>query len=261
MKPNLTRRGVTFLEIMVVVVIMGILVAVALPSMRGPAERTALRTSARDFVAAGLSARQTAIVERHNTFLLLHPKDRTWRIHLTPPMEKRYTWAKQEREPTLADEILRSLPQYIDFKQVRHGDEKLELGEDEIELTFYPNGSCSGMAIEVGNTRNRSLTVEFDEATGRPEVYAGEPKTMAAKLREQGIDPAAYGLQEDAVAAKGTDAGSGFKRTAGMNEDERVKYYEDAVQRMISRSRNKYESDKNGAGAAYAGAAAWGGRK
>jgi hypothetical protein len=103
--------------------------------------------------------------------------------------------------------------------------------------------------------------VDFEQATGRPEIYQGEPKSMAQKLKEQGIDPTKYGLQDNALAdAPGTRPGEGFYRASGMNEDERVKFYQDAAERMIQRSRNKYYSSatEGGIGAYYSEAARWG---
>lgn len=249
MRINGVRRGVTFLEIMVVVVIFGILFAIALPNMSGPRERTALRGAARSLASGGLLARQMAITTGERTYLLFDIKNNQWRIA--------YMTEEQEQAQRLRDDLGRTqderdviLPTRVSFKNVKSGAGE-DITEETASITFYPNGSSSGLAVELANTRGRSLTIDFERSTARPEVYEGEPKSMAQKLRDKGLNPEDFGLEDDTVFAAAGSEDSGFSRTAGWDEEERVSAYKDAVERMLERSRQRYDMNQAGGPQAY----------
>jgi prepilin-type N-terminal cleavage/methylation domain-containing protein len=258
MTPKRLRRAVTFIEMMFVITIIGVLLAVALPNMTGSRDGAALRSASRDLLAAGLLARQQAIVSGEPTFLVLYPKENQWRIEFfDEAAEQDRRW--QDRRTRSSDERVRDLPTRIGFGKFRN-----DLGEitpeREVRLTFFPNGTSSGLAMQVQDRRGSTLVVDFDRGTGRPEVYAGEPKTFVAKLREQGFDPAEFGLFDDsAIDPAQARLGEGFKRVAGWNEEERVSAYKDAVERMLERSRRRHDIQEAGGPAAYyTEAARWG---
>jgi len=251
------QRGVTFLEMMVVVVILGILIAIAIPNMAGPRERAMLRGTARDLASAGLLARQTAMSQGWPTYLYVDKENGSWQLSLMPELDKRERREFRDGTPTLAEEKPRELHELMTINKVITDYEVLD-DDDRYILTFYPNGSSSGMAVMLENSREKSLTVDFEKVSGRPDVYPGEPKSFAQKMKEQGIDLAKYGLQDpDSADAAGTP-GEGFKRTAGMDSEERVQYYKDAAERMIKRSERKYWSDQQGAAQFYRDTMAWG---
>ncbi|MBI1290402.1 prepilin-type N-terminal cleavage/methylation domain-containing protein [bacterium] len=252
------RRAVTFIEVMFVVVIIGIVLAVAVPNMAGSRDSAALKGTVRDLVSGGLLARQMAVTTGEQTFLVFRPKDRTWRMEFfDASKEEDRRW--QDRRERTSDERDRPLERKVEFSKFQNDAGALEVRE-EIKLAFYPNGTCSGMAVQVKSDRGAGIVVDFDRATGRPEVYNGEPKSLATKLKEQGIDPTEFGLIDDtALVDAGSKAGEGFKKIAGWTEEERVGAYKDAVDKMLSRSRKQYDIQQAGGAAAfYAEAQKWG---
>lgn len=267
------RRGVTFLEIMVVLVIIGIIAAVAIPNLTGTRSRTELRTAARTLAAAGIQARQMAISYGEQTELIIDLEQEQWMIRFSPEDEdsregRRRSRMRTDREmqpgQTSAEQI-RELPQRVTFGEITTrsgGDERTSrrarAGDELRRLTFYPNGSSSGMAIQLRNDRERSLTVDFDPAGGRPEIYEGEPKTMAEKLREMGLNPEEYGIYDDQIAAgDGRTPGEGFTRI-GWSSQERADYYEGVAERLMRRAQTRYTEENDGPAAAYMEAGRWG---
>lgn len=282
---RLTRkRGVTFLEIMVVIVILGILAAVALPNMMGTRSRSALRTGARSIAAAGLQARQAAIAYGKETELIIDMENKTWMILLMPEDDDAPVNRGRRRAPTrsslrteremapgyTSEEQIRDLPQRVTFGEITTWSDEdnvrprttrrgvLSRSSDLRRLTFYPNGSSSGMAIQLVNDRDRSLTVDFDRSSGRPEIYEGEPKTLAQKLRDMGLNPADYGIiDESELASAGRQPGEGFYRI-GWSEEERVSHYQSVAGRLMRRAQVRHTEQNEGAAAAYNDARRWG---
>lgn len=260
MTPTRTRRGFTFLELMVVIAIMAVLIAFVVPNMAGPRERAALRSASRSLASAGLLARQLSISYGEETTLILRPQENEWQLEVTPrTLTTRSRRADKDKEPLTEEEAPQALPKQVTINSVKTNNVEESL-DGELRLTFFPNGSCSGMTIEVKNSREKSMTVDFERATGRPDVYIGPPKSLGTRLKEQGLNPETYGLVDDSplTADEGAEAGEGFTKV-GQTSDQRVEAYKDAVQRMLERSKTRYEVIKSGdAREYYAGADQWG---
>jgi prepilin-type N-terminal cleavage/methylation domain-containing protein len=257
------NRGVTFLEIMVVLVILGIMMALVLPNLSGPRAKMALKTGAKELAAAGIYARQRAIVSGQETYLIITPPEDeegfTWRIHTSPPDEDEdYERWLRDLEPQTSEEQPRELPERVDFDRIEVEYEEMDL-DDEQRLVFYPNGTCSGMAIQLKNNRDRSLTIDFERASAMPSVYTGEPKSLAQKLRDSGLNPADYGIYDDSIATTSRSTpGEGYYLSAGMTEEERVDYYKGIADRIAEKSQTQYRVKQEGPGVYYSEASRWG---
>lgn len=254
------RRGVTFLELMVVMMILGIMLAIVIPNLSGPRAKMALRTASRDMAAAGMLARHKAITQGEQTYFIVNGDDGTWRIHYSLPDERASSWRrrKEQFEPQTSEEQPRNLPETVSYKRIDVDHEEVPL-EDEYRMIFYPNGTCSGMAIQIVNSRDKTLTIDFEAQSGLPAVYQGKPKTFAEKLRESGLDPAKYGITEDGIAgAGGSRPGEGFYLSAGMSKEERINYYADISERIKAQAERQYRVKQDGVGVYYSEAARWG---
>lgn len=259
---NRHTRGVTFLEIMVVIVIIGIMAALVLPNLSGPRSKMALKSGAREIAAAGMYARQRAIVQGEPTYMIFTGEEDQWYIFVTPPEDddERYERAGGdfEPEPKQSEEQLRKIPDRVKIERIEKDYEEMNL-DDETWLTFYPNGTCTGLAVQLKNNRDKSLTIDFDQASGMPTVYPGQPKSLAAKLKENGLNPSDYGIIDDtALQDEGSRPGEGYYLSAGWNEEERVDYYKDAVDRMLERAQVRQRVEEEGVGVYYSEAARWG---
>ncbi|MEQ8820044.1 MAG: type II secretion system protein [Sumerlaeia bacterium] len=241
------QRAMTMIEIMLVVVILGILMAVALPKMSGTNERAALNTTARDIAKLAAIARQTAQSTQKQTALILDLEQRQWYLDLDYDPEKRRSYSRS-RDPIAADEEPQDLHQILEMSVLDEDNDPID--EDEIAIVFYPNGTSTGGRIFLKTTRReRKMTVEIEEATGRSEAYEGEPKSLAQRFADAGVDVSALpGLPgadevEGANAVETEDPRGGFRRVAGSSE-ERIGAYSSAVERILGKTQQKVEREK-----------------
>ncbi len=259
----LSRRGLTFVEVLLVLVIMLVLLGVALPNMSGPRDRMALRSAVRDLATGGMLARQMAVSYGEKTYLVIEPENNQWYLELSPDAaEVREQRARTHRRArrasdaqghqTMAEERTRDLPTRVEFVTLMRDGEELPL-RDKIRVVFHPNGMTSGIAIEVRNGRGDTSTVDFEPGMARPEIYAGSPRTQAERLRAMGLNPEDYGIPDDTMASAndGRAPGEGFYQAAGWSSEERVQAYRDAVDRMVDRSRTRHDAAEAGGPAAY----------
>ncbi len=261
-RATLNRRGLTFVEVLLVIVIMLVLLAVALPNMSGPRDRMALRSATRDLATGGMLARQMAISYGESTYLVIDPENNQWWLELSPDAaevrEQRERVHRRARRvsdaqghASTSEERIRDLPIRTEFVTLMQEGSELAL-RDKVRVTFYPNGMTDGIAIEVENGRGDSSTVEFEAGMTRPEIYAGSPRSPAERLRAMGLNPADYGIAETVSAEnEGRAPGEGFYQSAGWTSEERVAAYKDAVDRMVDRSRTRFEAQEAGGPAAY----------
>lgn len=137
-------RGVTLLEILVVLAIMGLLSAVVMP-MFGPGVSTAELKSAARQVASGLRlARSEAMATRRETFVTLDLEGR------------RFMVGTDKRE--------HPLPKDIELKLFTA---QKDLVNDKVgAIRFYPDGGSNGGRVTLG-AGERKFEVDVDWLTGR----------------------------------------------------------------------------------------------
>ncbi len=136
--------GFTLLELLVVLVIMGLVAALTLPTFGSGVSTTALKSAARD-VAAGLRlARGQAITQRVESTLELDVAGRAFRV---PP-----------------DPRVHALPPGIDLKLFTA---QRDLVNDQVgAVRFYPDGGSNGGRITLASGE-RKYEVDIDWLTGR----------------------------------------------------------------------------------------------
>lgn len=235
-RPPRHARAFTFLELMFVVVILGILLAVGLPRFSGTSRRAALQTTARDMARMAAYARQAAISAQAETHLVLDQENRRW-FYQGPASEEELERELRvdEDEPfeRTEEELARSLHRRVSFAEIAPPNGRAYGPTEIARVTFFPSGSCTGVTIVLKNDVDRAMTVEIEAATGRSIAYLGGPKTFAERLEELGVDPATFGIEraEDTEIAR--VPGEGFTRVGGA--DERASAYADAAARILGR--------------------------
>jgi general secretion pathway protein H len=136
--------GVTLLELLIVLMIMGMIAAFAMPTFSGGVSTTALKSAARE-VAAGLRlARGQAITQRAESTLELDVAARAFRV---PP-----------------DPRVHALPSGIDLKLFTA---QRDLVSDRVgAIRFFPDGGSNGGRITLA-AGERKYDVDIDWLTGR----------------------------------------------------------------------------------------------
>ena len=137
-------RGVTLLELLVVLTLMAFIVAIALPTFGDGVSTSALKSAARE-VAAGLRyARGQAIAQRTEALLVLDVAARTFTL---PP-----------------DVRVHRLPERIELKLFTAQN---DLVSDNVgAVRFFPDGGSTGGRITLA-AGERKYDVDIDWLTGR----------------------------------------------------------------------------------------------
>ncbi len=144
MSPLPQQRGVTLLELMIVLTIMAFVAAIVLPMIGGGVSTAELKSAARE-VAAGLRyARGQAIVQRGEAFLVIDVDARTFTL---PP-----------------DTRVHKLPDKIDIKLFTA--QRDLVGEKVGAIRFFPDGGSNGGRITLA-AGERKFDVDVDWLTGR----------------------------------------------------------------------------------------------
>lgn len=238
------RRGFTLLELMFIMAILGVLLAMTIPRLGGSAQRAALETTGRNMARLAEYARQVAVSQQSPTTLTIDPEAGQWWISLPFDGDDRFT-RRIIRRSRGADHValseeeeISTLHPRLTFREILVNGEAVKT-KDPVVVTFYPNGTSTGVQVIVENSRGRLLTIEVETATGRASAYRGEPKDFAMKLHEAGIDPGKFGLEAPVAAAEPTARDERFYRIGGA--EQREAYYRDAAERIMSRARANYE--------------------
>jgi general secretion pathway protein H len=144
MRSLVRQRGMTFLEILVVMALMALIAGVTLPMFGSGVSTSALRSSARQ-VAAGLrQARSEAVAQRHETFLVIDVAGRRFKVD------------RQGAEHRLPDGI--SIKLFTAQNDLVDGN----VGA----IRFFPDGGSNGGRVTLA-AGERKVDVDVDWLTGR----------------------------------------------------------------------------------------------
>jgi general secretion pathway protein H len=141
--------GFTLLELIVVLAIMGLGTALALPAARGPTVKASLNSAAAQLAGSLRLARAEAL--RTNT-------DQT----LTLDVQRHLFWSDGDPKPHAIDRSF----------QVAVEDDNLEWSGHERRVRFKPDGSATGGTIVFMNDASRAR-VSVDWLTGATALDAG----------------------------------------------------------------------------------------
>lgn len=138
------KAGFSLLELMIVLMLMGLIAAIAVPVFGGGVSTTRLKSAARE-VAAGLRmARNEAVANRREAVLTLDLAARTFRI---------------DRETKV-----HALPDDIELKLYTAQSDLVS--ENVGAVRFFPDGGSTGGRITIA-AGERKFDVDIDWLTGR----------------------------------------------------------------------------------------------
>ncbi|MBN1868653.1 GspH/FimT family pseudopilin [Candidatus Sumerlaeota bacterium] len=177
-------RGVTFIEIMVVLLILGVFSMVAIPSMRGFHRQGKLSAAVREFVLTARYARQQAVLRNHSTEISIDSKSDTYRFVAEPDERRTHATSRNNRSEM---EQVRKLggteKNRIHFATVEIGTDPFGRGESAW-LRFRKDGSASACTVVVADATGQCVTIVIAGATGAVRTYAGPPREETIEIPE-----------------------------------------------------------------------------
>ena len=175
------RLGFTFMELMLVVVILAALAAFTFPRLGGTYHRARLQQAARELAATLRQARYVAVIRGDASEVRLDPSGGRYQLGLInldaegEPIEEEEDPAELDRIGLTAEDLrIRSLPEDVYFILVDSAAPPSESG-GRPRVLFYPDGSAAAAALAVQNQRRQALHIEIFRTTGMVKVRPGRP--------------------------------------------------------------------------------------
>lgn len=171
------RGGFTLVEILMVVVIILIASAVAVPSLMRSFRGAKLRASARQQVMTSRYARSIAVLQQVQTALLLDTALNTMEV-LTISMPPRSTsiflndvaghGGEEAGTPVIESVLVRRLESGVRFIDVR-GDGRRELPENDgiYTIRFFSNGMCDPYEVILEDDLGKRARISVDPLSGK----------------------------------------------------------------------------------------------
>jgi prepilin-type N-terminal cleavage/methylation domain-containing protein len=155
-------RAFTLVEIMVVVGIMGVIMAMGVPSLFRALQKEGMRKAVSDVVEACSNARARAILSGETAQVVFYPKDRRFEFGGAGPAP-----SQQAQSAGVAGR----LPRDIDVEMLDIN--LLEYGESDVaRVRFFPNGTSDEMTLILRSRKNERRAISLEFSTGLASVEA-----------------------------------------------------------------------------------------
>ena len=153
---NSPRRGFTLIEIMVVVAIMGLIMAMGVPTILAAVKKDGMRKAISDLQDVFSQARGQAIMQNKIVSVVFHPQDRSFET------------ASGGAGSSASKVSSGTLPSGVDWPMLDINQMDFT-GEDIGWVRFFPDGTCEDVTIVLHDKDQfRKLTLEY--STGIPMI-------------------------------------------------------------------------------------------
>jgi type II secretion system protein H len=168
-----SHRGFTLIELMVLVVIMGIVSAMAIPNLSRSLANASLRAAARDLMTATQYARNYAVTHQTQTRLLLDTENNRYMLLARRTDDDGQS---QFAQMTLAMTGTRELGRGVKFGEVEiqpSTADEAPSDDGESQVNFDPLGQADAAVIQLVNDRHM-WTLYVAPSTGRLTLTEGD---------------------------------------------------------------------------------------
>ncbi|MBU0676505.1 MAG: prepilin-type N-terminal cleavage/methylation domain-containing protein [Verrucomicrobia bacterium] len=178
-----SRGGFTLIEIILVVLIILVASAIAVPSFVRSYRGARLRTSVRTVVMASRYARSTAVLKQKQAAILFDIKAQSLEVVSVEPeagSADRDMFrdlrgqgpggdSEEEGKMLVTRELKRPLEDGIKITEFDAGDTEQVL-DGIYWISFYPNGVCDDFALRLSDDKGSSVRIEVDHLSGSAKV-------------------------------------------------------------------------------------------
>ena len=173
-------QGFTLIEIMMVVAIMGIVLAIGIPSIYHMVNKESLASGVRDVVEVCSNARAQSILRGVEMQMVIHPKDGKFEVRAaagggapaeTHPADPDFN---PRPAPSVSSGGLASSAQLSDHVLIEMLDINFTECKDidEVYVRFFPNGTSDDFTLVLHSDRNEYRKISLEVVTALANVDA-----------------------------------------------------------------------------------------
>jgi type II secretion system protein H len=153
---NSAARGFTLIEIMVVVAIMGLIMAMGVPSLLASLKKEGMRRAVSDLVDVCAQARGEAIMQNRTVSVVFHP------------IEKRFETEASGAGTSASRVTSSTLPEGVEFEMLYIN--LMDFGASDVaRVRFFQDGTSDEMTV-VFHYKDKWQKVSLEFSTGLPTV-------------------------------------------------------------------------------------------